>query len=275
MRDKISTGAVQSVERALELLEIISGEKEIGIRELSRQSGLSRSTVQRLIFTLLKVGYLTQNPLNQKYHLSFKLFQLGNRAIFQNDLRTIARPILEQMLFQVQETIVLGILDMGDVIYVDKITVPQEIQLASTVGSRVPSHCTATGKAILAFLPKDERLTILRGKQLKAYTNHTITGLPELEKELAAIRSRGYSIDNEERYPSVISVAAPIFDYTEKVAGAVGVPGFTYRIPPERVPVLGETVIGIAREISSRLGFTKWLELNQDPGGELNVGSRK
>jgi len=256
MRDKVSTGAVQSVERALELLEIISGEKEIGIRELSRQSGLSRSTVQRLVFTLLGMGYLTQNPSNQKYHLSFKLFQLGNRAIFQNDLRTVARPILEQLLLQVQETIVLGILDMGDVIYVDKLTFPQEIQLASTVGSRVPSHCTATGKAILAFLPKDERLAILHGKQLKAYTEYTITGLTELQNELRDIRSRGYSVDKEERFPSVISVAAPIFDYTEKVVGAVGIPGFTYRITPERVPVLGQTVVEVAREISTHLGFT-------------------
>jgi len=274
MRDKSSGDAVQSVKRALELLEIISGEKEIGVRELSRQSGLSRSTVQRLLFTLTEGGYLTQNLSNQKYHLSFKLFQLGNRAIFQNDLRTIARPILEQLLFQVQETIVLGIIDMGDVIYLDKLTVPQEIQMASTVGSRVPSHCTATGKAILAFLPKEERRTILREKHLKAYTNHTITGLPELEKDLTAIRSRGYSIDSEERYPGVVSVAAPIFNYTEKVVGAVGVPGFTYRIPPERVPELGEIVIGVAREISYHLGYTKWPELKKDPGGELNEQSK-
>lgn len=246
---------VQSVARALELLEIISNEKEIGVRELSRKAGLSRSTVQRLISTLTGAGYLTKNPANQKYHLSFKLFQLGNRSLYQNDLRSAARPILEKMQKKIQETFVLGTLDGTEVVYVDKLTVPQEIQLASTVGSRVPAHCTATGKAILAFLPAEERLKLLLGSELRAYTNRTLTDLSALEKDLEAAKSRGYSIDNEERFPGVVSVASPIMDYSEKVVGSVGIPGFTYRIPTERVSILGEVVKNVAQDISRRLGF--------------------
>lgn len=246
---------VQSVTRALELLEIISTEKEIGIRELSRRAGLSRGTVQRLISTLMERGYLTQNLSNQKYHLSLKLFQLGNRSLFQNELRSVARPILEDMQKRIQETILLGTLDGTEVVYIDKLEVKQEIQLTSTVGSRVPAHCTATGKAILAFLPAQECEVILLASKLTSYTPRTLTHIAELTKEFAETRIRGYSIDNEERFPGMFSVGAPVWDYSGKVVGSVGIPGFVHRVPKERIPLLGEAVVAATREISMRLGF--------------------
>lgn len=246
---------IQSVKRAFELLEFISQEKEIGIRDLSRRAGFSKATVQRLISTLLEAGYVTCNLTTHKYHLSFKLFQLGNCAIYQNDLRTVARPIIEEMQENVKENVVLGILDGGDVIYIDKLTVPQEIQLASSVGSRVPVHCTATGKAILAFLPDEESTKVLQTKELKRYTQNTITGIEKLKQELAEIRARGFAVDIEERFPGVTSIAAPIMNYSGQVAGAVGIPGFIYRIQPERIPSLGRIVMRAAAEISSRLGY--------------------
>ncbi len=246
---------VRSVKRALQLLEEISKEKEIGIRDLSKRTGLSSSTVHRLVSVLFEKEYLTKNEENQKYQISFKLFQLGNKAIQQLDLRKKVRPILENLLIKVKETIILGILDDGDVVYIDKLSPPHEIQLASTVGSRVPIHCTATGKAILANLEQKERMRILRSKKLASYTLNTITVIQDLEKEFTIIRKRGYSVDKEERFLGVFSVAAPFYNYTHKVVGSVGIAGFVYNTNEEKVHKFGKEVQRVAQDINVQLGY--------------------
>jgi DNA-binding IclR family transcriptional regulator len=246
---------VQSLKRAIQIIEVISESKEIGIRELSRKTGLSRSTVHRLISTLEELGLLVQNQTTQKYHLSFKLFKLGSKAINQYDLKFIASPILEKLMLEVKESVVLGLLDNGEVIYVDKRSFPQEIQFASNVGSRAPIHCTSVGKAILTYLPEEEQLQILHKEKLKSYTKNTITSITELKEELNLIKTRGYSIDNEECFLGVVSVAAPIFDFSKKVIGSVAIVGLTLNITCENVPVLGNVVLRAAKEISFRLGY--------------------
>ncbi|HHU77090.1 MAG TPA: IclR family transcriptional regulator [Firmicutes bacterium] len=251
-----SKNTVQSVKRAMLLLEQISFVKEIGIRDLSNQSGLKRSTVQRLVSTLEKAGFLFQNQNTRKYRLSFKLYQIGNRAIQQIDMVSVTRPILKKLMLEIQETVVLGIIDEGDLVYIDKLSFPQEFYLTTTIGSRVPAYCTGTGKAILAHLPKEERLHILSQRKLHAFTCNTITDIDRLENEFAEIRKRGYSIDHEERFSGIVSIAAPFWDYRGKVWGAVGVPGFTHRIIPERIPSIGKVVLRVSKEISNYLGHT-------------------
>jgi DNA-binding IclR family transcriptional regulator len=236
-------------------LEIISEEREIGIRELSRKTGLSRSTVHRLISSLEELDLLVQNQATQKYHLSFKLFKIGSKAVRQYDLKFIANPILENLMVEVKESVVLAMLDNGEAIYVDKRSFPQEVQFASNVGSRAPIHCTSVGKAILAYLPEEVQLQLLQAEELKAHTEHTITGINQLKKEIDLIKTRGYSIDNEECYLGVISIAAPVFDFSNNVIGAVAVVGLTLKIKSEKVPVLGNAVLRAAREISNRLGY--------------------
>lgn len=254
--EKDSRNTVQAVRRAMQLLELISSEKEIGIRDLSSQSGLKRSTVQRLVSTLEEAGFLFQNQVTKKYRLSFKLFQIGNRAVQQIDMVPIIRPVLKKLMMETRETVVLGIIDEGDLVYVDKLSFPNEFYLTTTIGSRVPAYCTGTGKAILAHLPREERLHLLSQTKLYAFTCNTITNIDLLEKEFAEIRERGYSVDHEERFLGVISIAAPFWDYQGKVKGAVGIPGFTYRILPERIPSLGKVVLRVCKEISNYLGHT-------------------
>ncbi len=246
---------VQSVQRAIRLIEVISAEKEIGIRELSRQTGLCRSTVQRLVSVLVEEGFVCQTPATQKYHLSFKLFQLGSKAIFQVDLRTIARPVLEKMQAHVQETITVGAMDNGDIVYIDKLPGPQGPELAAMVGNRAPAHCTGTGKAILAFLPEPERKHAIQEKGLKAYTLRTITNMCELEMELANIRACGFAIDHEERFPGVVSLAAPVRNFQGKVVGAVGIPGSACRITAEKLPLISQYLLKAVHNISARLGY--------------------
>ena len=104
-------------------------------------------------------------------------------------------------------------------------------------------------------MPKEERLKILSQNKLYAYTPNTIIDIDLLEKEFTIIRERGFSIDNEERFLGVVSIAAPFWDYQGQVRGAVGIPGYTHRIKPERIPLLGQIILRVSREISYYLGF--------------------
>lgn len=246
---------INSLLRAANILEIISDNGEAGIAELSRKMNLSKSTIYRLISTLEEAGFLFQNPTTKKYYCSLKLFRLGKKAFLQNDLRSLVNPYLKKLMSEVKETAVLGTLDNGDVIYLDKAVYPQEIQLPSFVGNRSPVHCTGVGKAILAHLPENEQIELLQNKELKAYTKNTITNLDELFDDLKQIYKRGYSISNEERIPGTVAIAVPLRNYKGEVIAAIAIHGFINQITPDRIEPLGNTVLKTSREINELLGF--------------------
>lgn len=249
---------VQSVKRALNLLELISEEKEIGIRELSRRVDFSRSTVQNLVTTLEEEGFLIQNPSNAKYRLSFKLHNLGRHALEQFDLRSIVRPYLEKMMLEVEETVALGILDDCEVIYVDRISFPEK-EYFSFLGNRDPIYCTGIGKAILAHLPEIEQSRIFEKlnhqTKLKSFTEKTITNIDDLKRNLSVAKAIGYAISYEERLPGTVSVSAPIRAWEGRVLGAIAVHGFVNRITPERLPLIGQLVCRVSREINACFGY--------------------
>lgn len=262
---------IKSLLRAVRILEIISQETEIGIADLSRKAELSKSTVYRLVSTLEEAGCILQNPSNMKYHLSLKLFTLGKRALLQFDLRSFVRPFLKKMMSEVHETVVFGTLEDGYVVYLDSIIFPQEIQPLFFVGNRSPAHCTSIGKAILAHLPENEQLNILKKRELKSYTKNTITDISALRCEFQKIRARGYAVNNEERIPGAVSIAAPLRNYKNVIVGAISIHGFNNRITAERIEGLGGVVLRVSREISRRLGY---YEENEQEGNTKNYSAQ-
>ncbi len=256
-RDK-SSYIIQSVAHALDLLEEFSGEvNELGVTELSRRLKLHKNNVFRLLATLESKGYVEQNKITENYRLGLKALELGQRYIKQVGLIKQARPFLEEVVDRVGETTYLGIMRDGYAIYLDAAEADRTVRVVSRVGLRLPAHCSAIGKAQVAFLSESELERIFPSKTLERFTENTITDRDELFEHLERVREEGYALDNEEYEREVRCVGVPVFDYTGRVVGGISVSGPAYRMDPSRleeeiVPVLKE----IGLKVSRKLGYS-------------------
>jgi IclR family KDG regulon transcriptional repressor len=242
---------IQSIQRAAEILDIIAEEERVGVRALAKRLRLSKSTVHNLLTTLEAVGYICQSPSDRCYYLSMKLFELGSVVVNRSRLRDQVRPYLEQLAAQTKETVYLGVIDRGDVIYIDKIDTPHVLGMLTRVGERAPVHCTGIGKALLAY----GLLDLGAITEIKAYTRRTITSIEALKEHLATIRVRGFAVDDEEFINGVRSVAAPLWVHHKQVVAGISVAGPVTRMTYERVEMYGRLVARMAMEISRSLGY--------------------
>jgi len=247
---------VQVLDRAIGILECLwLHGSELTWAELSERMGLNKSTVRRLLKVLEYHRLVEVNPQNGKYRLGLKLFEMGSSAVAHLDIRERARPYLKRLVLKTGETAHLCILDGGEVLYLDKDEPPRTMRIPSTVGKRNPAHCTAVGKALLAFLPEDELEEIVQRHGLRAYTRHTITTLAELERELALIRQRGYAIDDEEFEEGLKCIGAPVRDYSGHVVASVSIAGPAFRMTEDKIPLLVHSVLEVTHALSTELGY--------------------
>ncbi len=256
-RDK-SSYVIQSVAHALDLLEEFSGEaNELGVTELSRRLKLHKNNVFRLLATLESKGYVEQNKVTENYRLGLKALELGQRYIKQVGLIKQARPFLDEIAKKINETTYIGILRDGYAVYLDAVEPNRTVRVVSRVGLRLPAHCSAIGKAQVAFLSESELEKIFPSKTLEKFTDNTITDRDQFLKHLEEVREKGYAVDNEEYEKEVKCVAVPVFDYTGRVVGGISVSGPAYRMDASRieeevVPVLKD----VGLKISRKLGYS-------------------
>ena len=231
--------------------------------EISDRVKLHKSTVHRLLMILESYRMVERDPQSGRYHLGLRLFELGTIAVASFNVRERAGRYLERVVFEVDETVHLCVLDSGEVLYLEKIEPTRSVRMASRVGRRIPAHCTAVGKAILSRLPDRELDDILRRHGLRQFTPRTITTPAELKAELQVIRERGYSIDNEEIEDGVRCVAATILDHAERPIAAISVSAPAFRLPLEKVPIVADSVTRAARELSQECGYRgKWASIS-------------
>lgn len=244
---------IQVLERAMNLLAAFDeNHQEMGVTELADQVGLHKATVHRILRTLEEGGFIQQNGDNGKYHLGWQLIPLGTLALEHFDLRRLASDLMEKLLEEHQETVDMAIHESGEMYYIEVLESPQPVKIAARPGRGLPIHCTATGKAFLAFAEPEEVDKILSGK-LKRYTPQTIVDPDLIREEFETIRSNGYATSREEFEAGITAVAAPIYNRKGKVEAVIAIPGPSYRIPVERMTVLGEAVRSAARILTARL----------------------
>ncbi|GAA2214539.1 IclR family transcriptional regulator [Nonomuraea monospora] len=241
-----------SLRRALTVLDHVRAHPGLTLTQLAEAVGLSKSTVLRLTAPLIEAGLLDRDRDSGLYRLGHGALRLGQAYLDTLDLRAVAAEESHRLMAEVGETVHLVVPDHPHVVYIDKVENEASVRMASRIGSRGPVHCTAVGKAILAWQPAE----LLTGLVLEPRTRHTITDVERLRAELAQIRRRGYAVDDRENEPEVRCVAAPIFDHQDAVAAAVSVSGLTSRITAARVRELGPLVAAAAARISSKLGST-------------------
>jgi DNA-binding IclR family transcriptional regulator len=251
---------VQSVERVSIIIDVL-GEFPQGISfgDLSTKVDLSKGTTHRLLSTLAFLGYVRQDAQTKKYNLGFKLVELGNRLLSQIDFRTEAHSFLVDLAESTKETVHLVILDQNEVLYIDKVesnSHPTGLRMASMLGSRIPAHCSAVGKVLLAALPEKQLDRLVSSKGLPRQTENTITDLGKLKEHLELVRKNGYALDKEENEIGIRCVSAPIHDQRGVVIAAISI-----SVPASRMKAhvfkkkLKDQVIVTALNISRKIGY--------------------
>ncbi len=256
MRREKTNYVIQSVAHALDVLEQFSDDvDELGVTELSKRLRLHKNNVFRLLATLESRGYIEQNKSTENYRLGIRCLQLGQAYVQHMGLLRQARPILDDLLRQVRETAYVAVLRNGAVVPVDVAEADRHVRITSQLGEALPLHCTAPGKAFLAFEPEDVVKTLL-GDGLPKFTERTVTERPALAQQLRSVASQGYAVDMGEHLEDVRAVAVPIRDYTRNVVGTLAVAGPAYRLTAERIDKeLAPAVAKAGRELSIRLGY--------------------
>ncbi len=248
---------IKVLDKSLSVLELLLQKgSSMNVTELSEKLGFYPSTIHRILDTLKYRGYVEQDPHTQKYQLGLKALELGMAKLHQMDLVREATPYLKELENQCNETVHLGVLEEGEVLYLAKEESSQTIRMISYVGKRAPLHCTALGKALLAYLPEGERKKMLSKKVLPRLTENTITDKRELEKELGKVREQGFALDREEHEKDVCCVAAPIRNYQGEVIAALSISSPAFRIDKNAQNNLKKALIQTSREISMRLGYS-------------------
>lgn len=243
----------QTLERALTILDFVAEEpRHIG--EVATALGVHHSTALRLLHSLRKHGFVAELP-DHRYRLGSATFRLAYQALEAIDLRSLARPAMVELNDLTRETVHLAMLEDTEVVYIDKVDAQHPVRMHSRIGAIANLHCAGVSKAILAFLPEDQRHALLGNRELVRRTDHTLTTLEDLEAELALGRERGYVLDNEENEPGIHCVAAPIFTGAGEVAGSISVSSPISRIDNETLLGFVPALLAATRETSEQLGW--------------------
>ena len=247
---------IKVLDKSLSVLELLLQQgSAMNMTEISKKLDLYPSTTHRILDTLKHWGYVEQEPNNQEYQLGLKALELGMAKLHQMDLVREATPCLKELVNQCNETVHLGVLEEGEVLYLAKEESSQTIRMISYVGKRAPLHCTSLGKVLLAYLSAEERKKILGEKVLPRLTEKTITDKRELEKELNKVKKQGFALDRGENEKDVRCIAAPIRNYQGEVIAAVSISGPAFRIDVNTQNNLKEALLETSKKISKRLGY--------------------
>lgn len=235
------------------LLLFLQGDDELGVTQVARSLNLSKAVVHRVLQSMVAKDLLSQDPHTRGYRLGPAATAIGARALRDCDLRTVAEPILEKLRDDTNETTTLSQLMGDDRAYIAQFPSPQEIKMLVEIGRLFPLHAGSSSKVILSNLDEDRQREIVDGV-LEKVTPNTVIDPPALRNELQNLRDQGYSLSRGERQPGAGAVAAPVFDYTGNVIGAISVCGPIQRFDEVTVARLIPQVINAAAEISRGMG---------------------
>ncbi|HTW19270.1 MAG TPA: IclR family transcriptional regulator, partial [Mycobacteriales bacterium] len=238
-----------SVATALDVLDCLADEPELGVSELGRRLGISKSTAHRLVTTLCQKGYLQQVPDTRSYRLGIRLHELGETVASRSPLRDRALPLLESLRNQTGETVHLAVPEGNQMFYVERLESYQGLRFSSRVGRLRPIHLTSSGKAVAAFNPTVAEAAC--ANEFERRTPRTIRTKEQFLRCLAETRARGYAYSIEEDEPGLASVAAPVLDRTGIARAAISVAGPAARIAGEHMNQTARRVRAAAAQLMS------------------------
>ena len=246
---------IEVLGKSLDILDTFaqSAKPTLSLHEVSQLTKLNKNTVFRVLYTLTEHGYIVKR--GHDYELGPKIADLGATRLRRRDLLAVAGPHLDSLREQFQETVNLGVLDGINIRYVDVRESHHRFRLAERVGGSDFLHCTALGKATLAFLPFDEVRRLLKEQGMPRQTNRTITTLSALKADLEMIRERGYALDAEESMEGAFCVAVPLLDSAKHPFGAISISGPTTRFGPAAEGDAARALQAAATHIRSGMAY--------------------
>ena len=243
---------IQSLARGLKILDILSQAQDgVSITELAELLGVDKASASRLVATLVNYGYAEKDEQTRRFHLGPQVVPLSRSLLARLSLREVAKPFLRQLMERTGECAHLAVPAQGKVLYVDQVESPATLRVNAQVGTMNPLHCTALGKALLAFGDLEFPAT------LEAFTPRTLTDPGRLRENLEQVRACGYAVDDEEFDLGVRCIAVPVFDFRGKTAGSIGISGPATRVTPEQLPGLAAIVVEIGKSLSERMSFSR------------------
>lgn len=258
-----SEKGIQSVYRALKLLSLFNRRRPyLGITEISRMMNLPKGTVHGFVRTLSKMNYLQQDSVTRKYHLGLKIYELGAILADSLEINQKAAGPARQLANRTRLASRIAVWDGDSALLTLNIDSRYHSSFIHQIGPRIPAYCSAVGKALLAFLERQELSTYLDQTELVPHTPNTITQKEKLLRELEKTRRRGYSKDREETTPGLACIGAPIFGRDGQLEASISLSGDPDRIYGKQMEELVDLLVKTAREISRSMGyFSESLEL--------------
>jgi IclR family acetate operon transcriptional repressor len=242
--------------------------------QIAEQIGIHKSTVHRLLATLENKRFVQRDPETGMYRLGIRLLQMAYLTLEQNDLRRLAAPFMRRLGEQYHENIHLAVLDDEDVVYLSIIDSPQRVKLAAAIGQRLPAYATASGKAILAFLPEKVVLRIL-DRGMPQLTPFTHISSDTFFEDIHSIRERGFAISEQEFEDDINAVAAPVFDPEGQPIASVAVASPAFRLTHERMMEIGPILVAVTGEISQEVKMAAIPKANSTVDTQAAMGYSK
>jgi IclR family KDG regulon transcriptional repressor len=257
-RDKNFVGVAQKL---FSVLEVLSQQPKSGVPldEVTQITGMAKTTVFRLLYSMVKLGYVDQDPVTNLYSLSGRFFELGTNALPYQRLTVIAKPLMQTLLLTFGESVNLAVPLNGLAIYIMVLESPKAHRVAATVGEFSYFHSTSVGKSIAAYLSAEEKEEAILRHGMPPMTQATITSRSALEEELEKVRREGVAVDNEENAPGIICVGGPIFASKGRPIAALSISGPSIRIS-QNLPAIKKAVRETVQKISMLLGYNPSLE---------------
>lgn len=253
----VKDGGVQSVDRAMLLIETLAEDDEgYRLTDLAIRTGLSPSTIHRLLTTLEKRRFVQFDREQSIWHIGAQSFAVGATFARRRNFVTQAMPFLRKLRDQTRETANLAVVDDGAMVILTRVESREIMRSVTKVGGRAPMVASGLGKALLSTYPEEDVFAVIRREGMPRLTSKSIVRAGDLCKSLHDIRKRGYSVDDEEAQVGLRCVSAVVYDDRSEPLAAISVSGKASRVPDDRLPVLGKFVQEVAVEMTHALGGT-------------------
>ena len=250
-------GGLQSVERIFALIELLAAHPAgASLQTLAQGTALAKSTVHRLLASLVGLGYVSQEETSGRYRLTLKMFELSSGIVNDMAIMEVAKAHLERLAQRTGEAVHLVIRDGQDIVYIYK-TENGPMRMSSRVGMRSPLYCTGVGKAILATLPAGEVAQVWAASRPRKLTERTVADLPHLQEQLETVRAKGYAVDDEENELGVRCVAVAIPGPDGRADSAFSISGLTPYMTPERIRRIATMALDSRTDILADLGIAR------------------
>lgn len=249
--------SVPALEKGLSIIETLAkSDVPLGVTDIYDMNQLPKSTIFMIMTTLEELNYV-QKTEDGKYRLTLKLYNIGMEMLSKMDIRTVAKPVMEELANELRFTVHLAMLENGKASYIEKVKGPGFVQFSTEVGQSMLLHNSGVGKVLAAYMPEEALEHYLKLHGMPATTEHTITSIDTFKQFLANIRENGYAIEDEEGELGIRCIATPIYDHSGKVVASLGITTLRNELPSISFPEIGWKLEQKAMQISLRLGYDR------------------